>query len=848
MVRNTVSLIAVLAACLVFLTSCGDDKSTPGKVPDEAKTANLTSASFRHSTDDYFHDMDNGIVLTPEEAAGRNMWILWTGGNDRFWDVMTVKTFGAFDLLKLVTSHPSQQFGRDPEHEAGREARWQEVGLINDPCYEQPRQKDPERFDLYLDVRKKECGPEPFEDEVKYPGVPGGARGTTFDDKKKLPVGSFYGINSGIVGLRLFPNPAFNKEAEKNWNAEKYYTDPDYYNDPKLIRPYRVGMSCGFCHVGPSPIHPPAIPAHPRWSELNSTVGAQYLWVDRIFADNSAIDAQPQSQRNNFVYQLVHTYRPGTMDTSLVSTDNINNPRTMNAVYSVMSRVLPLATLHGKEALGAGNLLNKQFNQYPEFSGSPLNTLFEAPSTVLTPRVLKDGSDSVGVLGALNRVYLNIGVFSEEWLLHFNAVVGGKLITPIEISVAEKNSVYWQATEAGTPNMARFLLKAGQPDKLAAAPGGMKYLTPDLALVNRGRTVFANTCARCHSSKTPTPPAGADVGACAGPGYLACWNKYWAWTKTEDFKSQMRQMADDPDFLVNNYLSSELRVPVTLLKTNACSPLATNAIAGNIWDNFSSQSYKDLPSVGSIKYHDPISGEEKTYNMPAGGRGYTRPPSLISVWSTAPFLLNNTLAEFDDARKQFKFDQDPSVDARMRIFNISIEQLLWPEKRPHDPVLGDKVGWIDRTTDQSWIYMPAAYTPELLHPFQQTAHRWFPWLVSDGGNVKIGPIPQGTPVNLLANLQLLSETDNFVDRVKHTTKLFMLLRDLEGDLRSIPAGASNDVLKEKFKNLSPRLLELSKCPDFEVNRGHYFGTSMAEDEPRLSDDEKRALIEFLKTL
>ena len=35
--------------------------------------------------------------------------------------------------------------------------------------------------------------------------------------------------------------------------------------------------------------------------------------------------------------------------------------------------------------------------------------------------MLKDGSDSVGALGALNRVYINIGLFSEEWLLHFNA-------------------------------------------------------------------------------------------------------------------------------------------------------------------------------------------------------------------------------------------------------------------------------------------------------------------------------------------------------------------------------------------------------------------------------------------
>jgi hypothetical protein len=56
------------------------------------------------------------------------------------------------------------------------------------------------------------------------------------------------------------------------------------------------------------------------------------------------------------------------------------------------------------------------------------------------------------------------------------------------------------------------------------------------------------------------------------------------------------------------------------------------------------------------------------------------------------------------------------------------------------------------------------------------------------------------------------------------------------------------------------MLKLSKCPDFVVNRGHYFGTakfneneSLSEDErscgaePVLSDDDKRALIEFPKT-
>jgi hypothetical protein len=41
-------------------------------------------------------------------------------------------------------------------------------------------------------------------------------------------------------------------------------------------------------------------------------------------------------------------------------------------------------------------------------------------------------------------------------------------------------------------------------------------------------------------------------------------------------------------------------------------------------------------------------------------------------------------------------------------------------------------------------------------------------------------------------------------------------------------------------------LELSKCPDLIVNRGHYFGTEkFAGGEAGLNDDDKHALITFL---
>jgi hypothetical protein len=456
---------------------------------------------------------------------------------------------------------------------------------------------------------------------------------------------------------------------------------------------------------------------------------------------------------------------------------------------------------------------------------------------------LKDGADSVGVLGALNRVYINIGLFSEEWLKHFLTFTGGKRLTPIEIATAKQNSSYWRATEAQTLYMAEFLLAAGRPDKLADAPGGSAYMTKDPAQLDRGRVVFAERCARCHSSKLPAPLEGMvtpDSESCNGPNYLKCWSAYWAWTKTEDFKSKMRAEVEKPDFLEGNYLSTEFRVPVTLLQTNACSPLASNAIAGNIWDNFSSQSYKNLPSVGEITVKDPFTGADLKYQMPAGGRGYTRPPSLVSLWSTAPYLLNNTLG---------KFNPSPSVQARMESFQSGIEQLLWPEKREVDSVLGDKgVGLIDRTTETSYLSAPPGYLPDSVVALRKPLAWLFPRFFDSTGAVKIGPIPKGTPIGLLGDLNIVSEKTDFGSEFANAVKVLSAASRAKRDLAALPADADDETAKQVFEPLAHQLYGLSKCPDYVVNRGHYFGTAKLPDEPALDDADKRALIEFLKTL
>jgi hypothetical protein len=822
--------LGLVTLALVSVVGCSKPQPQPGHVLDEARIAGRIAESFLAADEDYFHDMDMNkdgrLRLTADEIKGRNTWIVWTGGNDRFWDLISKSSVGNLDFLKTLSSYPTLKFSRDN--------RWVYFGLVNEPCFQKATGPDPARFNLWLDKRVvgPGCPPDPFENEKKYPGVAIGARG------KNMPVGSFYGYATGIVGLRLFPNPEFDEAAAKRWDAKRYYADPSYYYSKDLIKPYRVGMSCAFCHLGPNPIRPPADPENPKWENLSSNVGAQYFWIDKIFSWN----ADP----SNFVYQIFHSSRPGSLDTSLVSTDNINNPRAMNAVYYLGPR-LEHSLRWGRETLSDGGLNNKQFNDF--VSSGPLTRFFQPPDTVYSPRVLKDGADSVGALGALNRVYLNIGLFSEEWLLHFNPLVGGKRTTPIEIAVARQNSSYWGATELQTVNMALFFLKSTAPHHLKDAPEGNAYLTKDRTVLTRGKIVFADRCARCHSSKAPSPAPGVDPGGCSGKEYLDCWGRYWSWTKTEDYKARMRQIVLTDDFLEGNFLSSELRVPVTLLQTNACSPLASNAIKDNIWDNFSSQTYKDLPSVGRITVYNPFTGNPQQYTMPAGGRGYTRPASLVSLWSTAPFLLNNSLGTFQE---------QPSVEARMQSFNDSIQQMLWPEKRDRDPFIGDKMplgpnglplpSKIDRTTQTSYLRVAGGYLPDFLQHLSGLLAGWFPSVLS-GNGIQIGPIPNGTPVDLLANLQILSETNDAAERLNHDKRVLDVLLRVKHDLEALPKDATDEEAQKVFANLENPLLDLSKCPDFVVNRGHYFGTSYFQetDEAGLSDADKRALIEFVKT-
>jgi len=915
-----------------------------GTFEDEAKRADMTVADFPGADEPYYVEMDKGLLAKPATDAdyppeimevsgdlgldpetvrqaairGQNMWIVWTGGNDRFWDFAARTAIGSFDLLKILSSHPSQGYGHD--------SRFRYLGLMNEPCFQKAAGPNPARFGLWLDTRSPDCAPDPFADAAKYPGAKLGARGTAMPpdladrfpdslDGGQLPVWSQYGQPTGIMGLRLFPNPDFNAEAAKRWDPVRFYEDPSYYNDKTLVRPYRVGMSCAFCHVGPNPINPPKNVEAPSLAEMNSNPGAQYYWVDRIFFWNTRPrDAAgiPSPNEGNFLFQLFHTNPPGALDTSLVSTDYMNNPRTMNAVYETRER-LRIAAKTGIEQLEGGELNNKQFQDFP--AGQALASYFDpATGKSASMRVLKDGADSVGTLGALNRVYLNIGLFSEEWLLHFRPFIGGQKISPIEIANAQKNSVYWQATEAHSLDMAAFFLVTGRADRLADAPGGQEILDADPPdLVERGKVVFAETCAACHSSRQPEPDPAYRVdqdiceGGGSGPEYLECWNRFWDWAQSDSFKAQMTEMvlAKDPQgndtFLKGNYLSTERRVPMDLLGTNACTPTATNGLRGDIWDNFTSDSYKSLPPVGPVTVEHPVSGGASSYQALGNGRGYLRPASLVSLWSTAPYFSNNSVgyaphyygrdyyaaaeptpydapATYDGdeategaytpgpdetAEKSYEgyasvtcpaadpYDPNmPCTENRVSAFETGIRALLDPSLRRKDDRTAEPVpGYIYRTSAPSCLIVPPGFAPDLVRDWAGLLHKLAPWAVTEEGGVEVGPFPEGFPVNALVNTKLLPDNDD-PDMFGTLWRMARALPTLVGTFKDLGGQCSPEALADpgiaqhaetvmRERGTVDALVALSKCPDYVVNKGHDFGAP-------LSPGDREALIAYLK--
>src|SRR5262245_62105754 len=369
-----IALSLVSAGCVTKGNSLAD--SAGGRSPEDLPEIAI----------DVFKPMDGGIDLTPDEIKGRNTWNLWCGGNEQFWDRMSREAYGLTDLLRMIDSR-------------SRGARFKELGLINEPGYKQASK--PDQYGLWID-------------EAETPEPP------AIDPK-------VYGRSTGIMGFRLFDNPNFKGEAVKKWDGNRYYNDPNYAVDRQLVRPYRVGISCGSCHIAFNPSNPPEDPENPKWPNLASAIGNQYIREGAVFAHNV--------KEGGFFWEMLKAQPPGTSDTSRMATDNINNPNAINAIFLLGARLKEAE----EETLSGQTLL------LPVIRDAVKNGATSATTPV--PHVLKDGADSVGVVGATLRVYINIGSYPQHFLQQHNVLIGLRKQEPFEIKTAQKYSVYWLATQ-----------------------------------------------------------------------------------------------------------------------------------------------------------------------------------------------------------------------------------------------------------------------------------------------------------------------------------------------------------------------------------------------------------------
>ena len=280
-------LIVVGAAWLVF----GRNPKT-GHVLDEALAAGRDPGTFTAADEDYFHDMDGGIALTPDEVKGRNTWIVWTGGNDAMWDKLTVTSVGALDFLKIVSSGPGLKFSRDN--------RWEYLGLVNEPC-----------FDKATEARSEALRPVARQapSRLSAGSVRERAEISRREDRRARQEHSrrlLLRLRDRHRGIAAVSQSRLSTRPPPRSGTRCAITPIRLTTTSKdLVRPYRVGMSCGFCHVGPNPVKPPADPEQ-------SEVGESQLQRRRaVFLDRPHLRIGTATTTSNFVFQLFHTSRPG---------------------------------------------------------------------------------------------------------------------------------------------------------------------------------------------------------------------------------------------------------------------------------------------------------------------------------------------------------------------------------------------------------------------------------------------------------------------------------------------------------------------------------------------------------
>ncbi len=789
--------------------------------------------------------------LTDAERAGRHIWYFATAGNSRFYGYTFPQRTGV-----LIDWHRVLRADQ-------RNDRFKAWGLINDPGCCMPGSRDCPAKSLDETYGFEYC----VGDDVllKYIGKPGyrdpacDFKDAALDaqdihskdgklDQRHNACDLAFGTSTGALGVRKFPNPRFDKARwlklnsspgswdgyNKNLSSEPKNSDSrvSHLGDGSIEPPFLIGTSCGSCHIAFDPLHPPADPANPQWTNIKGTVGNQYSRMSEMLTSGMPV--------NSLEWQVFSHARPGTNDTSAIATDQINNPGTINALINLGKRPTfkneTVLRWRKVTACTAGAAEETCWCE-PGRDGKCWEKKLAQESGV--HHILKGGEDSIGKLEAVQRVYINIGVCAEQcWANHFSDLRQldpqqrnfGQ--SPLDIGQCRRDCPNFRAIEDRLPNIFDFLAskEAHATDLQAAravASGRTTYseknLVADLekdfgsGAVERGRLLFAENCARCHSSIPES------VG-----------NEF----KNRDFRKV------DANGMREDWLGNDQPVKATEVGTYRCRALHSNHMAGHVYAEYGSETMrKQAPDPNIAEPHE-------------GGRGYYRNISLLSLWAHAPFMHNNSIgpelcgkpsnAANDFFRPRYVdvsnsklpllpadkqpacWAYDPSVDGRFKLYVESMQQLLNPDTR------GKKITRFNFPVELD-------FGPKL-------------W---DGRDEKqiLGlklEVPAGTAAGTLGNFLHKQFVNDLIlghkDRPALEKKLVAQLGGAEGKaLTQAMADTLAAIVKDPNGMVSavgkhPKILNAySSCTADIENDGHRFGEG-------LSANDKNALIAFLATM
>ncbi len=213
---------------------------------------------------------------------------------------------------------------------------------------------------------------------------------------------------------------------------------------------------------------------------------------------------------DSFAWHYLHHQQPGTSETTRFPTDFVNGPILINSIYRLNDR---LKLMRAERITPAQKVMMQSINRHV---GLPENHDIggtDAEPTYRSPRVLSTGADSMGLVIAATRVYVNEGSCYQDWLPTW-------ALNPYDLKGSQDRGFQqrefdilgkmrknpkspWMQTEARMPNMALYLtthhgfpLKEAVEAEGQGTKNGRDYLTTDAAVLREGKIAFADHCAQ----------------------------------------------------------------------------------------------------------------------------------------------------------------------------------------------------------------------------------------------------------------------------------------------------------------------------------------------------------------